>query len=79
MDKVGKAGRPIKLFTNHFNMEIKKSCVHIYEINLKFPWKNIRKRDKPLHYRCVEQIKRDNAGKVCTVTYVQLGQIQTPK
>ena len=64
MDKVGKAGRPIKLFTNHFNMEIKKSCVHIYEINLKFPWKNIRKRDKPLHYRCVEQIKMDNAGKV---------------
>ena len=68
MDQVGKAGRPIKLFTNHFNMEVKQSNVYIYEIILKFPWKNIRKRDKPLHYRCVEEIKIANAGKVCTVT-----------
>ena len=60
----GKKGKPIKLLTNHFNMEIKQSQVHIYSIALKFPWKCIRKKDKPLHFRCVEKIKEIHCGKV---------------
>ena len=61
---VGTAGRKIKLLTNHFDMKIKQSIVHVYSIVLKFPWSNIRKKDKPLHYRCVEQIKLAHCEKV---------------
>jgi len=63
-EKAGNAGRKIKLLTNHFDMKIKQSIVHVYSIVLKFPWSNIRKKDKPLHYRCVEQIKLAHCEKV---------------
>ena len=55
---VGKAGRKIQLLTNHFDVALKLDIVHIYEIKFVFPWKNIRKKDKPLHYRCFEEVKK---------------------
>ena len=61
---VGTAGRKIKLLTNHFDMPKITKTVFIYEIIFEFPWKGLRKRQKPLHYRCMEMVKQSHAGKV---------------
>ncbi len=59
---VGKAGHPIKLWTNHFKMSIGCQGVHRYDVKASFlePWKRpVQRRDKEILYRAIEKLRAD--------------------
>ena len=54
----GKEGKRIKVFVNHYPLEIKCGDVYHYDVAYKFPFKKqLRKSDKPLCLRAVEKFK----------------------
>ena len=54
----GKAGRKIKLQTNHFGMSAPDRTIFRYEVAFKLPWKrDIRKKDQPILINAVEALK----------------------
>lgn len=60
----GTKGRRIKILANHFDMKVKCEYIYRYDVKFKLPWKRpVSKRDKPILYRAIEEMKKIHKGK----------------
>ena len=54
----GKAGRKVKIKTNHFSMNLKERYIFRYDVDFRMPWKrDIRRKDEPILIRAIEAMK----------------------
>ena len=54
----GKAGRKVKIKTNHFSMDLKERHIFRYDVDFRMPWKrDIRRKDEPILIRAIEAMK----------------------